>query len=141
MVNFIEANFIPVKISLAEQGLLARRLRATWTPTLIISDPDGTEHHRFVGYLPPEEFIPQLHLGLGKAAFNRGDWYGASGSLKEVVERYPQADAGPEAQYWFGAAELKRTGKREEILAAWKNLMKLYPQSTWAKRVSFVAKA
>ena len=47
-----------------------KRYAVKWTPTVIIMDSDGEEHHRFVGYLPPEDFIAQIILGKGKVDFD-----------------------------------------------------------------------
>ena len=45
---------------------LVKKYGIEWTPTFLVADPDGNEVYRFVGYLPPEDFIAQLTLGLGK---------------------------------------------------------------------------
>jgi hypothetical protein len=33
---------------------------------MIVADSDGTERYRFEGYLPAEDFVAQLALGIGK---------------------------------------------------------------------------
>ena len=57
---------------------MVSRFSVKWTPTVVVLDPSGDEHHRFIGFLPPEDFIGQLILGKGKTEFNlesfdRGD--------------------------------------------------------------------
>lgn len=65
-------NFVPVKIHVKERPRDFARFKAEWTPTLILAEPDGTERHRLAGYLPADDFLAQLQLGLARAAFSRG---------------------------------------------------------------------
>ena len=41
----------------------------TWTPTMVVLDETGKEHHRNVGFQSPEEFIPFLDGGPGQNPF------------------------------------------------------------------------
>jgi len=53
----VENNFIPIQIDFNKNKALVKRYAVKWTPTIILLDSEGDEHHRFVGYLPPEDFI------------------------------------------------------------------------------------
>ena len=81
-----------------------------WTPTLLILDPEGTQRHRFEGYLPADEFLAQLHIGLAHAAFSRKQWDEAERRYRQVVEQFPTTEAAPEALYWSGVAKYKASG-------------------------------
>lgn len=80
------------------------RFSAQWTPTILILDPDGVERHRIEGFLPADDFLAQLMLGLGHAAFKREDWKEAERRFREVLERFPDGETAPEALYWAGVA-------------------------------------
>ena len=59
---FINSSLIPLRIASDSQPL-ATDFNITWTPTLITLDVNGKEHHRTVGFLPPEELIASLCWG------------------------------------------------------------------------------
>ncbi len=75
-----------------------KRFGGKWTPTLIILDEDGTEHHRLIGFLPPENFIAQIILGKGKVEFDLDQFERAIQTFQEALVRYPKTEAAPEAQ-------------------------------------------
>lgn len=136
--DFISKNFISLQINVQSSSDLPRKYRAFWTPTIIILDSSGTEYYRFNGFLPPDEFLPQLQFGLGFMSLEKQDYKGASVQLKSVVDTYSQSSIAPEAQYWFGVSEYKATHKVDALLHAWRKIKKDYPHSIWAKKVSFV---
>ncbi|MBV6519848.1 MAG: thioredoxin family protein [Candidatus Brocadia sp.] len=136
--EFINKNFIPLQINVQSGSDLPGKYRAFWTPTILVLDSLGTEYYRFNGFLPPEEFLPQLHFGLAFMALERQDYKTASAQLKATVDRYPRSDIAPEAQYWYGVSEYKGSHNVDALLQAWRKIRKDYPQSIWAKKVSFV---
>lgn len=111
-----------------------------WTPTIIIAEPDGTAHHESVGFLPPKEFMAQLEFGIAKTDFDRKNYAEASKRFKAIVDQYPECACAPEAYYWLGVSEYKRTGSADAMKAIWRELMKKYPDSPWAKKMPFVEK-
>lgn len=138
VVDFINKNFIPLQINVQSGSELSGKYRAFWTPTILIVNSQGTEYYRFNGFLPPDEFIPQLQFGLGMMSLERQDYKTASSRLKLVVDKYPRSDIAPEAQYWFGVSEYKAAHNVDALLSAWRKIKKDYPNSIWAKKVSFV---
>lgn len=138
VADYINKNFIPLQINVQSGSDLLSKYRAFWTPTIVILDSLGTEYYRFCGFLPPDEFIPQLQFGLGFMSLEKQDYKSASVQLKLVVDKYPKSDIAPEAQYWFGVSEYKVTRNVDALLKAWKKIKKDYPKSIWAKKVSFV---
>ena len=112
------------------------RFGAQWTPTVIVAEPDGTERYRFEGYLPPEDFMPQLALGLAKAAFARGDWAEAERSFRTVLERHADSDVAPEALYWAGVSRYKGTNDAAALQETARAFQDRYRDSSWAKKAS-----
>lgn len=72
------------------------------TPTVITLDDEGKEHHRTVGFLPPEEFIPSLMLGIGKAHFDARQFTKARAMVEWLLIEFPRSQAAP------AASDLKR---------------------------------
>ena len=68
--DFIKKNLIALRIP-ADTKPYCADFNITWTPTLIVLDKDGKEHHRSVGFLSPEELIPALLLGMIKTRFEQ----------------------------------------------------------------------
>lgn len=136
MKDFIDRNFIPVKIHIKKRPNDFGRFKAEWTPTVILAEPDGTERFRFSGFLPAQDYLAQLKLGLGKAAFSRQQFQEAQREFEAVAREYPKSDATPEAIYWSGVSEYKRTGKPDPLKHAGQKLRDEYPGSEWAKKAS-----
>ena len=135
VAEFIQTNFIPVKIPRHE--LLEQVYRVPWTPTVLILDPDGREHCREVGYLPPEDFLAHMNLNLGRAAFDDRDFSRAAGFFQTVVDHFASSEIVPEALYFLGLARSKISGgSSDDRRAIWKQLMDAYPKSDWTKKVS-----
>jgi thioredoxin-related protein len=113
---------------------MVNRFGVIWTPTIILLDVNGNEHHRFTGYLPPEDFIAQLILGKGKMEFNRDNFEKTMQCFQEILVRFPKADAAPEAQYFLGVAKYKASHDPKELKNGWEALQRDYPNSEWAKK-------
>ena len=133
---FLAEHFVPARLVRSEHPQEERRFNIMWTPTLLILEPDATERHRVVGFLPVEDFIPQLELGLAKAAFGRSDFGGAQRAFQAICDRYPSADAAPEAVYWTGVSEYKPNRDRQALKRAAERLLEQYPRSEWTKKGS-----
>ena len=102
----------------------------------MITEPDGTERHRSVGFVAADDLLAQLQLGLAKAAFSRSEFKQAEPSFQAVVERHPQSDAAPEALYWQHVSAYKATGNSSHLRQALAALRAQYPQSEWTKKAS-----
>ena len=137
-VDYITKNFIPLQINVQTSSEIAGKYRAFWTPTILVLDSNGTEYYHLNGFLPPDEFIPQLEFGLGMMALEKQDYKTAGAQLKSVVDKYTRSDIAPQAQYWLGVSEYKDAHNVEALLNAWRKLKKDYPDNIWAKKVSFV---
>ena len=116
------------------------RFGAQWTPTILVIDPDGVERHRIEGFLPADDFLAQLELGLGHAAFKRQDWKEAEGHYRRVVERHPNGEAAPEALYWAGVARYKGSNDAAALAETAKAFAERYTDTSWAKKASVWAK-
>lgn len=127
---------MPVKIHIAEQPQVFGRFGAIWTPTLAVVEPDGEERHRFVGYLPAEDFLSQLSLGLAHRQAGRKRWDEAGELFREVVEEYPETEAAPEALYWAGVARYQGEGDPETLADTAAAFTERYTESDWAKKAS-----
>jgi hypothetical protein len=136
VAGFITQNFVPVKIHVKEQPDAFKRFGAQWTPTLIVLDPEGKERYRFEGYLPPEDFIAQLQLGLAKSAFARGQWDDADRRFLEIARLHKDSEVAPEAVYWAGVSLYKRTSDHHALGETAKQLRSGYPESIWTKKAS-----
>ena len=132
----IEENFVPVKIHVKEDPAGFARFGAQWTPTIIIADPDGTERYRFEGYLPADDFMAQLQLGLAKAAFTRNDFGKAEQLYRDIVGQFPNSAAAPEALYWAGVSKYKGTNDAGALKDTAEAFRSRYGDSQWATKAS-----
>jgi hypothetical protein len=136
VASYITQNFIPVKIHIKEQHAAFDRFGVQWTPTLLILDPQGRERYRFEGYLPPEDFLAQLHLGLARAAFANQQWNEAKRRYRQIVEQYPKTETAAEALYWAVVARYKASGDAAALKETAHQFQSRYTSSAWAKKAS-----
>lgn len=133
-------NFLPARIHVrenkAEWERFGQRYGVQWTPTVLVVDPSGAERHRIEGFLPVDDFLGQLALGLGQSAFARGQFAEAERWFREVVSRHGGTEAAPEALYWAGVAKYKASNDAAALGETAAAFGKQYPQSSWAKKAS-----
>lgn len=134
--DFISSNFVPVKIHVKEQPDTFKRFGVQWTPTLMILDSDGKEQYRFEGYLPPEDFLAQVDLGLAKSDFAHGAFADAERRFREIVQKYSKSETAAEAAYWAGVSKYKASGDAGALRETAAETKRLYPASSWTKKAS-----
>jgi TolA-binding protein len=140
IAQFIRDHFVPVRVHVKddreEYQRLSQMFNAQWTPTILLIDPPATERHRIEGFLPPDDFASQLALGAAKSAFARGQFADAAGAYEEIVSKYPDTDAAPEAQYWSGVSRYKGNGDAAALADTAKRFKDRYADTSWAKKAS-----
>lgn len=124
-----------MKAHIKEHPAWFHRFDAVWTPTVLLLDASSAaERQRTEGYLPNEDFVAQLENGLGRIAFVHKQWTEAESRYGEVVRRFPRTTAAPEAVYWRGVAEYKRTNDHTVLGRVEQELKKNYPDSVWTRK-------
>ena len=88
---------------------LASRINIKWTPTLVTAYWNVIEHHLTVGFLPPEELIPSILLGMAKTFFELDQFPASIQALEKVTAAYPKSGATPEALFLLGVSRFKNT--------------------------------
>ena len=119
-----------------EQPEQFKRFAVQWTPVLVIYDPEGREQHRWEGYLPADDFLGQLNLGLAKSAFARERWAEAERLFRQTADEHPDTDYAPVALYYAGVSRYKATGDASALAETARALGSRYPASSWAKKSS-----
>lgn len=127
-------HFIPVKIHVKRQPKEFERWKALWTPTQILLDPTGTERYRIEGFLPAEDFLAELEMGLGRIAFEQERFDEAEREFQHVCDGFPGSSAAPQACYWAGVSHYKLTNTPETLKQTAEILKQRYPESEWTKR-------
>lgn len=136
VTKFIVENLIPVRLHVKTHGADMERFAVQWTPTVLLVDSTGHERHRVEGFLPVDDFLTQLHIGLAHAAFRANRFDEAERRYRAIVDQFPKSDAAAEAQYWAGVSKYKGSndaGALNETAQAFKNK---YSDSPWAKKAS-----
>jgi hypothetical protein len=134
--KFLEEHFIPLRSRCfwEKPTELMQRFGIKWTPTFLVLDAGGKEHHRFVGYVPVDDLFANLGLGKAKVLFDSDRLEEAMAQFQTVIDRHPEAGATPEAVFLLGVAGYKHTHDPKELRRAYENLKARYPQSEWARR-------
>ena len=140
VIDLVTRHFVPVRVHAVQNrdtfATLGERFNAQWTPTILIVDAGGNERHRIEGFLPADDFLSQLALGVAKAAFARKDYASAERLYREVIDRYAKTDAAPEAQYWAGVSRYRATNDPSALKDTAKAFADRYNESTWATKAS-----
>lgn len=89
--TFIREYMIPLRVNVSSPPSWADRFVIQYTPTVITLDEDGREQHRTVGFLPTEEFVPELMLANGKAYMQNGRSVKARQFLDRILKDYPRS--------------------------------------------------
>jgi hypothetical protein len=138
--RFVDENFIPVRLHVRDQSNEFKRLGAKygahWTPAVIVLDEGGEERYRIEGFLPTEDFLAQLRLGLAHAAFAEGRYPDAEGMFREILETHPNADAAAESLYWAGVSRYKATNDPAALAETARQFRERYRHTPWAKKAS-----
>jgi TolA-binding protein len=140
VARFITEQLEPVRVHVRDQKdeykRLSGRYNAQWTPTILILDSEGQERHRIEGFLPVDDFLSQVALGLAKSAFQRNDYAEAERRYREIVDKFPSTDAAAEALYWAGVSKYKASGDASALKATTVAFRERYQDTTWAKKAS-----
>jgi hypothetical protein len=139
-MRFVNEHFIAVRIHVRQHPELWKsiggRFGVQWTPTILVVDPSGQERHRLEGFLPVDDFLAQLEVGLAKSAFASQRFEDADKRFQSVVERYPDSEAAPEALYWAGVSRYKSSGNADALTETARGFRDKYRDSSWAKKAS-----
>ena len=127
---------MPLEAHIKEHPAYFHRFDSVWTPTVIILDQNGEERSRLEGYLPKDEFRAHLEMGLARVAFMNKKWADAERRYTEVVERYSQSKAAPEALYWKGVSHYKATNDHTVLGELPGQFQEKYPDSVWALKTA-----
>ncbi len=140
VVRLVTSEFIPIRVHVKDPdnayARMSERLNAHWTPTVLILDEDGIERHRIEGFLPVDEFLAQLKLGLAKTAFQRGSFDDAERRFREIVAEHSNSEPAPEALYWAGVSRYKGKGDAAALADTARAFTTRYADSSWAKKAS-----
>jgi tetratricopeptide (TPR) repeat protein len=134
VAQFIVGHFVPARFTVKQNARLVEEYLVSWTPNVVIADDQGKVHYRVEGYLPPEDFVAYLSLGIGKYWLNRKQFAQAKERFDEVARRHARTDAGAEALYWLGVSQYRLSHDPAQLRPSWQRLAQEYPDSEWTKR-------
>ena len=134
VAHFLGLHFIPVKVRVKENRELVENYLVSWTPHVVLADDHGRVHDRVEGYLPPEDFLARLALGVGRYLLNRKQLAQAAERFEEVAQRHSGSEAGAESLYWLGVARYKQAHDPAQLRPSWQRLAQEYPTSPWTRR-------
>lgn len=143
VADYVNRNFVPVQLSQRDSRELFGENGVVWTPTVSVLSAEGEELDRWVGYLPPAEFLPRAKFARAQAALLAGDFAAAAETFGDIGARHADSFVAADALYWLGVARWKAGGNFDELSAEWKRLVELYPRSEAAVKASclFAAEA
>jgi tetratricopeptide (TPR) repeat protein len=133
VISFVNENLVPLRLQ-ASDPVLGTKYKVKWTPALLLLDEEGIEQYRTLGFYPPDELIPSLLLGMGKAKFNLPNRPAACEYFNKVVAQYPKSSSAPEAIYLNGVSKYIESHEAANLIQIYDQLKEQYPQSPWLTR-------
>ncbi|MEW6347527.1 MAG: thioredoxin family protein [Thermodesulfobacteriota bacterium] len=97
IVAFVSEFMIAVRANVSTSRL-AVDFGVRQTPTVVVTDGQGKEHHQAVGFQPPEELLPALLFGIGKALMAVRRFSLARPKFDGILAGYPTSRLAPEAR-------------------------------------------
>ncbi len=136
----LEEQFVPVHYDVLTNPEMMKPFMAIWTPTVVAQCPDGNTHRKWVGFLPPHQFLGELALARVNYALARQSYDEAHKLAQAAVETTTGDELRhSEALYWQAVAAYKATENQDLLIAGWKDLLERFPNSEWAQKVDFAA--
>ena len=133
VANFLTDRMIPLHAEVGARNLAAD-FRVVWTPTLIVLDYYGKEHQRTLGFLPPDEMVATLLLGIGKVGIENDQFNEAVIQFNTLLNGFPGSAVAPEAVYLRGVARYKASHSVGALKEIHQQLSAEYPESAWTRR-------
>lgn len=142
VIEFIEAHVVPLKLDRQAQARLAERYNAAQTPVVLLTDSNGHVFSRIDGFLPPDEFLARLSVGVGAVECGLAETPPAETHVDAAPAPAPAWASAPgggsevaaQALYWQAAARFRRTGDTRRLRADWQAIASRFPNSVWALR-------
>jgi len=136
VIDFLSGRFVSVRTLCDWENPpeLMRRFDVVWTPSFFVHDPEGKDHHRFVGYVPADDLFAHLWLGQGKILYDSGRHAEAIKMFETVLSGHPDSGPAPEAAFLRGVSGYKAFQDPRELRKAYDLLAARYPRSEWTRR-------
>ena len=134
--KFVNEEYVPLKSQCywKERTELMKRFDISWTPTFLIQDSTGKVHRKLVGYIPVDDFLAQLEFGKGIVFFEKERHEEAVKWFQRVIDGHSSSGVTPEAIFFRGVAEFKKTHEVGALRRAYDTLAERYSQSEWERR-------
>jgi thioredoxin-related protein len=133
---YINEYFIPVQLNQRRNLDLFKENKVIWTPTITACDASGEEQDRWVGYLPPEEFLPRVKFARARLAMSAQAWSEAVDVLEEIMSLHKNSFIAADALYWLGVVKWKVSKNFDDLSNVWTRVMEEYPNSEAAAKAS-----
>jgi tetratricopeptide (TPR) repeat protein len=132
----VEGNFVPVRVNVNKNPEIFEQFGTLWTPTTLVLDSNGVETYRVEGFLPAEDLLQELELGLGRSAFASNQWAEAERHYENLLRMFPDGHAAAEALYWLAVARYKASGDPKSLGEAAQRFKTQYSGTIWAKKAA-----
>lgn len=113
---------------------LSSEYGVTWSPSLLVLDPEGRAHRREIGFLPAEELVPFLLMGCAGVYFDGDKFDYAVPLLEKLLAQHGSSAYAPEARFLLGAATWKASNDPSRLRLTYEDLQRTWPDSLWAKK-------
>jgi hypothetical protein len=136
VASYLAEQFISVQLNQNQNLQLFDENKIFWTPTITIHDAAGKEQDRWIGYLPPNEFLPRLKFALAQLAMLSQNWQHATVLFENIVSNHAHSFVGPDSLYYLGVAQWKLARNLDNLRTPWFKLLSEYKDSEAAIKAS-----
>ncbi len=106
VIDYFATKVVLAKIDAEKDSALTKAYHVSGYPTLVLTDSEGTEIDRIIGYLEPAEFIERLDnyqngIGTLDDLLSRADTLVDRELFYEIAEKFKYRGGDTEAIEWF----------------------------------------
>lgn len=106
VIDFFKNEMVLVKVNADVDSMLAREYHVSGYPTVVLTNKDGVEIDRIVGFLPSVEFLKTLRdyekgIGTLDDLVRRADTLTDRLLFFQIANKYKYRDRSEEAQVWY----------------------------------------
>lgn len=137
VIREIGENFVAAKLESAKNAEVSRRMGVRWLPGLVVCDAEERLAHLIVGFLPPDDLVPEITFGRAIAAMGDKRYDEAHAAFAAVADQ-PGAERAPEALYWWGISRNRQMKNFDAaVREPWGRIVERWPKSQWARKVGY----
>ncbi|NLO18538.1 MAG: DUF255 domain-containing protein [Ignavibacteria bacterium] len=135
IIQFVNENYIPLKLDIVKDREGRRNYPAIWTPSFYFADYSGKLFYSIDGYLNQEDFLVVLNIGLARVLLSKGKYNEVYDLLQNAIKKHPKNPRTAALYMLKAQTHFLLNRNREEFLKLLEEIAVLFPNSAEARQI------